>query len=262
VAPLIRPQRPQQQQQQQQQQYGAGSHSAPTSVKVSHSLHAADNDFGDFEGPATTNSGAAQSVKANPANKWGDLGGLVDLSGVKKNEAPMTKTGGPAGASTAYTQSAFAGLDGFSKTPQSMSAVNSNRPLGYIAPVSAPQQSAMLARSAPTGAPMMGGGAAPMMGGGGYGGGAAPLGGGYGAPMMGGGFQQPPQYQQQQQQGFGGPAPMGYPNNNMMGGGGGFAPQQPAGGYPGMGGGFPQQQGGFPQQGGYQANNRNPNGGW
>lgn len=181
----------------------------------------ADNDFGDFEG-------AKPAAPAKPAatNKWGDLGNLVDLSGISKNQPVMSKNDTNAAANAAYANSSFAGLDGFNKTPQNMQQ-SAGRPMGGYG-ASSMGQPAMVPRGPPMGhapmgqpmghAPMgqsmgqpMGGGmaggpygaAAPMPMGG-YGGGPA----GYGAPApamgmnMGGGYGGP------QQGGFGGPAPM------------------------------------------------------
>lgn len=70
-----------------------------------------ENDFGEFESspvpPAATN-----------LDKWSGVSKLVDLSSIAANDDPkknVSSVGLPA-----YGQNAFAGLDGFSKTPQSM----------------------------------------------------------------------------------------------------------------------------------------------
>ena len=76
----------------------------------------ADADFGDFE-----TAKPAPAPKPAPVNKWGDLGSLVDLGGIAKNAPPAAKQDGQSsGASAAYGNNSFAGLDGFSKTPQNM----------------------------------------------------------------------------------------------------------------------------------------------
>ena len=53
------------------------------------------------------------------SNKWGDLGKLVDLSGIGKNEDESNKVRA-AKQQQGQMNNSFAGLDGFSKTPQSM----------------------------------------------------------------------------------------------------------------------------------------------
>jgi epsin len=76
-------------------------------------------DFGDFEAAPQQQ----QQQKSAPApSKWGDLGKLVDLSGIGKNEvqAKPNAAGASGGANNNYQQSAFAGLDGFSKTVHNM----------------------------------------------------------------------------------------------------------------------------------------------
>jgi len=158
-----------------------------------------EEDFGGFE-----TSTPAAPPKPDATSKWGDIGGLVNLGGIEKNEDIEAKKRAQQNASHNYANNSFAGLDGFSKTPQSMS---SGRPVGgYMG--NAPSQPAMMQ---PRGPPMggMGGMQQPM---GGMGGMQQPMGG------MGG-MQQP----------MGGMGGMGR-TQQPMGGMGGM--QQPMGGYP------------------------------
>lgn len=92
--------------QQQFQQPGARiALTQPASAPVASQPAAAE--FGDFE-----------SAPAKPAPvaaaKWNDLGSLVNLGSITLNEDPKAK------ASAAHTQQSFAGLDGFTKSQQSM----------------------------------------------------------------------------------------------------------------------------------------------
>lgn len=105
-------------QQQQQQQFRANpAPAAPVfQQQQQQQQQSADADFGDFEAAKP-----AAAPKAPAANKWGDLGSLVDLGGIAKNQAPAPKNDAAATAVNAsYANSSFAGLDGFSKTPQNM----------------------------------------------------------------------------------------------------------------------------------------------
>jgi hypothetical protein len=77
--------------------------------------HSQDADFGDFEAAPQMQSN--RSTAANAA-KWGDLGKLVDLGQLEKNEAAQPKQAAKSSVVSGYDS--FAGLDGFSKTPQSM----------------------------------------------------------------------------------------------------------------------------------------------
>ena len=79
-----------------------------------------DAEFGDFEGPAQTQQATRGVPAAQPApDKWGDLGSLVNLSKIEKN-ADLNAKQAAATANTQNFNNSFAGLDGFSKTPQSM----------------------------------------------------------------------------------------------------------------------------------------------
>ena len=90
--------------------------SAPVSVKSE------SNDFGDFE--------TAKSKATAPANsKWGDLGKLVDLGGISKNEDLKSKQAAEQAATQSYANSSFSGLDGFSKTGMGMA---SSRPVSTM----------------------------------------------------------------------------------------------------------------------------------
>lgn len=92
-----------------QSAYKPAAAPAPVPSSAAH----ADADFGDFE--------AAPSSQANNgANKWGDLGGLVDLGKIQKNDDLKAKQAAQQSASQAYANNSFAGLDGFSKAQQSM----------------------------------------------------------------------------------------------------------------------------------------------
>eukprot|EP01038_Epipyxis_sp_PR26KG_P012250 gene12250-16423_t len=206
-------------------------------------------DFGDFEAAPSSKLDQSSNQTA-PASKWGDLGKLVDLSNIGKNEDLAAKQKASANSSTNYANNSFAGLDGFSKTPQNMA--NAARPtLSNSYPIQSNQP--MMARTPVMGGGMMG---APP---------SVPMGGGYNNPMgMQGGYQTnmaPPP-----------PIPgMGYnnmsmpPPNNMYGG----APGIPNG-YPPMGGnvgmGMPPSYspqpgmygGGYPNQ---QMMGNNPAGG-
>ena len=97
---------------QQQQQYQSNYTQQPV-------VNNNNADFGDF-----TSAGSSTTRTAAPADKWGDLGKLVDLGSIAKNEDQNKKPNGQSASSAAavhaYTQSSFAGLDGFSKTPQSL----------------------------------------------------------------------------------------------------------------------------------------------
>lgn len=82
-----------------------------------------DADFGDFTGPATTSSASSSSAAAAAAavDKWGSL---VDLSKIEKNEDLVSKQKAAAQQNERnqanYASNSFAGLDGFSKSQQSM----------------------------------------------------------------------------------------------------------------------------------------------
>lgn len=54
-----------------------------------------------------------------PASKWGDLGSLVNLGSLSKDVSLVAKQEQQAAATSNYTTTSFAGLDGFSKS-QSM----------------------------------------------------------------------------------------------------------------------------------------------
>lgn len=75
-----------------------------------------ESDFGDFESHNAANSGG------NGLKSWGDVGKLVDLSSITKNEDPKMKA--PTGGQYNYGQNSFAGLDGFNKTPPAVSHNN------------------------------------------------------------------------------------------------------------------------------------------
>ena len=139
-----------------------------------------DNDFGDFESAKSS----AASKTAIP-NKWGDMGKLVDLGGIGKNEDPKKNV---SSAPNNYSQNnSFAGLDGFSKTPQNMNSRPT--PIGYGSPNQLPTGQSMMARPP-----------------------AQPMGQQFGQPMGMGG---PPMGQQQfgmgQPMGMGPPMGAGYP---------------------------------------------------
>ena len=61
-------------------------------------------------------------------SKWGDLGSLVNLGSISKNESVVVKQAQQAAASN-YTTSSFAGLDGFSKSQTMVSIFSFPRPL-------------------------------------------------------------------------------------------------------------------------------------
>lgn len=202
-----------------------------------------DADFGDFEVAPQT----ASSKSTTAADKWGNLGKLVDLNRIEKNNELAAKQAATTNANS-YNQNSFAGLDGFSKTPQNMAAsTTAARPLGsynntgaggtgMVRPMNAPMGSGY----APMGAPM-GMGGAPM-GGMGMGMGTAPMGGmGFGAPAAA-----PYNSYPGQPNGFG--APM---NGGNFGNSGAYPNPGMAGGYP-MGG---MPMGGMPMGG----MNNNPN---
>lgn len=91
-----------------------------------------DADFGDFTGPASNAGKLPAAVVApsnNNINKWGDLGKLVQFDKMEKNEdlAAKQKAAQQQTERAQYANNSFAGLDGFSKTPKSMS--NVSRPL-------------------------------------------------------------------------------------------------------------------------------------
>jgi hypothetical protein len=71
---------------------------------------AAHDDFGDFEGAS------APAPASKPVDKWGSLGGLVNLTDLnaptKKESAPLNQSSG--------NHSSFAGLDGFSQPRQTL----------------------------------------------------------------------------------------------------------------------------------------------
>jgi hypothetical protein len=67
---------------------------------------AAHDDFGDFEG--------ASAPAPKPVDKWGSLGGLVNLTDLN---APTKKESAPLNQASA-NHSSFAGLDGFSQPRQ------------------------------------------------------------------------------------------------------------------------------------------------
>lgn len=198
-----------------------------------------DADFGDFEGPAQDKNRSAAAA----ATKWGDLGKLVDLSSIGKNEEMTKQKQSQVAASAAYAQSSFAGLDGFSKTPQSMSAA---RPAPLLSAPTAPRGPAM--QPAPM-APQMGMGMM-MMGG-------VP-GGMVGPPSSQMGMMAPPQMGagmgggmgMQPAMGMGMGAGMGgYPAQGMYGGPPPMPMTMPMGGMGmGMGMGYPNQG---PQPGPY-----------
>jgi hypothetical protein len=76
-------------------------------------------EFGDFEGPAAGSQQNKQQNQQQP-DKWGDLGKLVDLNKIEKNNELMAKQNASSAAAHPNYANSFAGLDGFSKTPQSM----------------------------------------------------------------------------------------------------------------------------------------------
>jgi hypothetical protein len=76
-------------------------------------------EFGDFEGPAAGSQQNRQQSQQQP-DKWGDLGKLVDLNKIEKNNELMAKQNASSAAAHPNYANSFAGLDGFSKTPQSM----------------------------------------------------------------------------------------------------------------------------------------------
>lgn len=195
-----------------------------------------DAEFGDFEGVGGSSSLSATSASSG-ASKWGDLGKLVDLSGISKNEAPAAKQQAQAAANPSYTQNSFAGLDGFQKSNPANNSMRGGAPMmASMGQAGAPMRQAQPMMGQPMGGMPMGG--APMMGG------PSP---GYGQPTgMPGGFGNA---------GYG--APMGAPMGNSMGGapmgmgmGMGMAPtgygQQMGGSV--MGGYNPQANAGFGQQ--------------
>lgn len=175
-----------------------------------------DAEFGDFEGPAQNNNNKAAAANND---KWGDLGKLVDLGKIEKNTALAAKQNPQTNNNNNYNNS-FAGLDGFSKTPQSMNSTSAVRPIGSYANNAQPLNAMGAPRpmggapvpsyGAPMGAPMGNPGAAP-----------------YGAPMGGA-----PGYGQG---GFGGyPAPGYPPAGAPMGNPGYGAPANPYMGNPNM----------------------------
>lgn len=92
---------------------------SPTAAKTgSLSTFSHDAEFGEFEGPAKSNNGANNNSNNNNNAKWGDLGKLVDLTKIEKNNEAAAKQN--AQQNTNNYQNSFAGLDGFSKTPQGM----------------------------------------------------------------------------------------------------------------------------------------------
>lgn len=96
-----------QQQQQQQRNFNLSSQSN-------------DADFGDFTGATPTQQGQqSKAPAAAPADPWGSL---VNLSKIEKNEELANKQRQEADRNTTqqYSANSFAGLDGFSKAPQSM----------------------------------------------------------------------------------------------------------------------------------------------
>ena len=98
-----------QQQQQQFQPPGARIALTPPVVETP-TAQSAGAEFGDFESAPGTKSGPAAA-----ASKWNDLGNLVNLGSITLNEDPKAKS------SAAHTQQqSFAGLDGFTKSQQSM----------------------------------------------------------------------------------------------------------------------------------------------
>jgi hypothetical protein len=196
-----------------------------------------DADFGDFE---TAPSGKSAAAASNGADKWGELGKLVDLGKIEKNEDLKAKQTSSVQAQQTYANNSFAGLDGFSKTPQAMSAgpnmASYNRPMGGQPMGAAMGNPGMRPMGGQFGGPMgMPGAGPPQMGG--YGGmpGATPMG-AYGAPQMGMGGMYPPAAS----------APYGAPPAGGMYGAapGGY----PAPGYPPMGG-APQYPGNYPPRG-------------
>lgn len=96
----------------QQQPSLQGFQPAPTSASPA----SQDIDFGDFEtAPQQKNNNSKPVV-----DKWGDLTKLVDLNKIEKNETVSVKQTSSNAAAQNYANNSFAGLDGFSKTPQNM----------------------------------------------------------------------------------------------------------------------------------------------
>lgn len=87
-----------------------------------------ENDFGDFEAAPSNQAQQyqqyqqpqTQQPKAPAPDKWGDLGSLVDLTKIEKNEKAVPKSAAPSTSAHNYSQNSFAGLDGFSRAPQPM----------------------------------------------------------------------------------------------------------------------------------------------
>jgi len=97
------------QQQQQQQFQSPGARIALTQPTMEAPVSVQSAEFGDFESAPGTKSGPAV------ASKWNDLGSLVNLGSITLNEDPKAKS------SAAHTQQqSFAGLDGFTKSQQSV----------------------------------------------------------------------------------------------------------------------------------------------
>jgi hypothetical protein len=199
-----------------------------------------ESDFGEFE---TAPLSQKRVDGSKNASKWGDLGKLVDLSGIGKNEEAASKQ---QAVQQAAAQNSFAGLDGFSKTPQSMMSTAPmamrGPAMGMMMGMPPPpqqhlQQSIPLQQQQPMGMGMgmspqpmgmgihpMGGNPGPMM----------MMGTGGGGMMYGGGAM--------------GPGPMGYPGQQQPGSHGMMMMGQPpqmmgqSMGQPQYGGGYPQQQ--------------------
>lgn len=190
--------------------------SAPYKPQI-HSTQSHDADFGDFE---TAPSASFTAPIKTTEQKWGDLGSLVDLSKIEKNEDASAKKSAAANAAQSQANHSFAGLDGFSKAQQSMGSNMAPRPLGSYS--MAPPTSSMappMRSPAPMGAMPPMGGMTPM---------GAPMGGpmggmNYGAPMGAApGYPQAGSYPNAYPNAYPGMPPQGY----------GMYQNQPPMGYP------------------------------
>jgi epsin len=92
------------------------SNTSHTSQQQSH-----ETEFGDFE--IAPQQQQQKSALTPIASKWGDLGKLVDLSSIGKNEVQAKLSAAGTDTSNNNHQSGFAGLDGYSKTVYNMVSV-------------------------------------------------------------------------------------------------------------------------------------------
>ena len=99
----------------------------PAPPHVASNTAAAASEFGDFEthhsGTANTTTTASASSKPTHNAQWGDMGNLVDLSGIAKNENKTSSAGSGGSGHAPYADNSFRGLDGFSKGPPSMVSI-------------------------------------------------------------------------------------------------------------------------------------------